>query len=100
LTPDAWDLRVEADRAKNHWYRGKKYDFDQLFELRRSKKIAEQITPKNKQDHFDRCQRSLEGLREIYSAAKPDAAVIFGNDQFEVFTETNIPAFAGADAVW
>jgi hypothetical protein len=37
LPPDAWDLRVEADRSNlDHWYRGKKYNFEQLVALRSS----------------------------------------------------------------
>jgi hypothetical protein len=42
LPPDAWDLRVEADRANpDHWFRGKKYDFDQLAALRSFEKLGE-----------------------------------------------------------
>jgi len=29
--PEQWDLRAGADRAnKNHWYRGKTYDYEAL----------------------------------------------------------------------
>lgn len=49
LPPDTWDLRVEADRQNSdHWYRGKKYNFDQLVALRRSEKFSERITPEGK----------------------------------------------------
>ena len=95
LTPDAWDLRVEADRQnKEHWYRGKKYNFDQLAELRRPEKLSEKTTPAAKQDHFDRCQQALAEMVRVYAQAKPDVAVIFGNDQAEIFTDVTIPALA------
>jgi Catalytic LigB subunit of aromatic ring-opening dioxygenase len=95
LPPDAWDLRVEADRANpDHWFRGKTYDFDQLAALRSSEKLGEKITPEGKQAHFDRCQLALDELSRVYAEVKPDIAVIFGNDQLEIFTDANIPAFA------
>lgn len=95
LPPHTWDLRVEADRKNpDLWYRGNKYNFDQLVELRRSEKLGEKSAPQAKQGYFDRCQVALEELGRVYAKAKPDIAVIFGNDQAEIFTETNIPAFA------
>jgi hypothetical protein len=95
LPPDAWDLRVEADRQnKDHWFRGQKYNFDQLVDLRRSEKLSEKTTPGAKQSYFDRCQVALAEMGRVYAQAKPDVAVIFGNDQAEIFTEANIPALA------
>ena len=33
--PEQWDLRAKADREnKNHWYRGKTYDYQSLLEQR------------------------------------------------------------------
>jgi Catalytic LigB subunit of aromatic ring-opening dioxygenase len=95
LPPDAWDLRAEADRENpNHWYRGKKYKFDQLVELRRDEKLVEKSAPRAKQGYFDRCQAALQELSQVFAKTKPDIAVIFGNDQAEIFTETDIPAIA------
>ena len=43
--PEQWDLRVAADRSnREHWYRGKTYDFDQLVVLRQNEGLAAQIT--------------------------------------------------------
>lgn len=95
LPPDAWDLRVEADRKnKDHWYRGKKYDFDQLVELRRADKLGDKLTLGAKKAHFDRCRTALDEMVRVYEQAKPDVAMIFGNDQAEIFTDANIPALA------
>ncbi len=95
LPPAAWEQRVEADRQNpNHWYLGKKYNFDELVELRRPEKLGDKLTPDAKQGHFDRCQAALAEMTRVYAQAKPDVAVIFGNDQAEIFTEANIPAFA------
>jgi hypothetical protein len=95
LPPESWDLRVEADRQnQDHWFRGRKYTFDELLELRKSENLAEKSSLAAKQRHFDRCQSALEELVRVYAEAKPDVAIIFGNEQAEIFTETNIPALA------
>jgi 3-O-methylgallate 3,4-dioxygenase len=39
------------------------------------------------------CQQALDRLAEIFAEAKPDVAVLFGNDQMEIFSESLIPAF-------
>jgi hypothetical protein len=95
LPPDSWEMRVEADRQnKDHWFRGKNYNFDQLVEIRRDEKLAEKSTLAAKQDYFDRCTVALDEMVRVYNEAKPDIAVVFGNDQAEIFTDVNIPALA------
>ncbi|HZS62951.1 MAG TPA: hypothetical protein VFA53_00405 [Xanthobacteraceae bacterium] len=95
LTPDLWDLRVEADRQNpDHWFRGKRYNFDDLAALRRSENLGEKASPAAKQKHYERCNAAVAEMRRVYAEAKPDAAIIFGNDQAEIFTDANIPALA------
>jgi Catalytic LigB subunit of aromatic ring-opening dioxygenase len=95
LSPEQWDLRVDADRQnKDHWFRGKNYSFDQLVEMRRGEKLAEKSTLEAKKAYFDRCQHALDEMVRVYGEVRPDVAVIFGNDQAEIYTETNIPALA------
>ena len=43
---------------------------------------------------YDRIQKAFAVLREQLAAARPDAIVIFGDDQMECFDFTNFPAFA------
>ncbi len=94
MPPDTWGLREKADRQNtSHWYRGKRYTFDELVSLRKT----EQFTPPTLADHrvrYDACQQAIGRLAQVYAQAKPDVAVIIGNDQFELFTEVNIPAFS------
>lgn len=40
-----------------------------------------------------RCQRAFEVLRAELVAARPDALIIFGDDQLEQFSFSNLPAF-------
>ena len=46
------------------------------------------------QAHYDRCQRAIGAIADTYATAAPDLAVIIGNDQSEIFTAENIPAFS------
>ncbi len=95
ISPDQWYLRVQADRQnKNHWFQGKKYIFDELVELRGAKTFEKFITAEARQNHFQRCQIALRKTMAAYEQAKPDIAIIFGNDQFEIFRDINIPALA------
>jgi Catalytic LigB subunit of aromatic ring-opening dioxygenase len=91
--PDMWHLRGEADRKNSrHFYRGEMYDFARLLAARQPG-FADAITPPERQKRYDRCQRALDELARKFSEVKPDAVVIIGNDQRELFTDENTPAF-------
>lgn len=95
LKPEQWELRAVADRQNPlHWFRGKSYDFPTLATLRKNEDFGERTTLAAKQAYFDRCQRAIGAIADIYQTAAPDLAVIIGNDQSEIFTEENIPAFS------
>jgi hypothetical protein len=90
-----WKDRVAADRTNpKHWYRGKTYTFDQMAELRRDENLAAQITDQVCEERHARCQAAIRKLGDLYFEAKPDVAVVIGNDQMEVFTKEHVPAFA------
>src|SRR5579871_5180165 len=90
LQPDQWELRAKADRQNpQHWFRGKAYDFPALAALRKSENLDPQITLAAKAAHFERCQRAIGAIADIYQTAAPDLAIIIGNDQSEIFTDEN-----------
>jgi 3-O-methylgallate 3,4-dioxygenase len=90
-----WTERVPADRANpRHFYQGRTYTFDQMVELQKPRKLAGQLTPEVFQERHARCQKAIRELGDIYLASKPDAAVVIGNDQMEIFTSDHVPAFA------
>lgn len=92
---EQWGQRVEADRqAAAHPFRGGVHAFDELVEMRRGERLDGQITPERWQSRFDQCQDAIATLARIYAEAAPDVAVIIGNDQREMFTEDNFPAFS------
>jgi len=93
--PDMWDQRVNFDRKyTEHAFKGKTYNFEQLVKLRESEGLDRQITKEKWRERHAQCQRAISALADVFAAAKPDVAVIFGNDQMEMFTDAAIPAFA------
>jgi 3-O-methylgallate 3,4-dioxygenase len=95
VAPEIWPERVKADRANpQHFYKGRTYTFDELVALRKAEGLAEQITPQVCRDRHLRCQRAIHKLADIFETNQPDAAVVVGNDQMEVFTRDQVPAFA------
>jgi 3-O-methylgallate 3,4-dioxygenase len=92
--PRDWPLRVIADRRNRHYFRGKEYSFDELATLRAGRDWAAEIEAPTWQRRHARCQDLIASLADRFEAARPDVAVIFGNDQDEIFTTDNIPAFA------
>ena len=93
--PDQWGQRVEADkRNREQWFRGKAYSYDQLVELRANEKLADQITPEMWRARHAACQTAIKTLAKVFAEAKPDIAVIVGNDQMEMFTAGTIPAMS------
>jgi hypothetical protein len=90
-----WGQRVGFDRQNPlHDYQGQKLTFDQLVELRKNDGLAAQITEEKWRSRHAACQEAIETLAEKFWEVKPDVAVIVGNDQKELFTEDNFPAFA------
>jgi Catalytic LigB subunit of aromatic ring-opening dioxygenase len=91
--PDMWHLRAEADRKnQKHFYRGEAYDFPKLLAARQPG-FAAAITPEERKKRYDACQTALDKLADKFAEVKPDAVVIIGNDQRELFTDENTPAF-------
>lgn len=91
---EAWDLRVPADKASMHAWKGERWSFDQLVAARADEHFAGQITSDVKKARHARSQEAIEALADRFAAAKVDIAVIFGNDQMEIFDDRLIPAFA------
>lgn len=90
--PDMWHLRAGADRnSPRHFFRGKVYDYPGLMAARQPG-FAEQIAPAESRKRYDACQRSLDALAAKFREMRPDAVVIIGNDQREIYRDDNTPA--------
>jgi OH-DDVA oxygenase len=92
-TPEQWMLRIPADKARKHWYKGRSYSFDELVELRRGEGLAEQSTLDARTKHHADCQTAIAKLAAIWEKVQPDCCVIFGNDQRELLLPSMQPAY-------
>lgn len=93
-TPEQWALRVPADRVARHPFRGRTLGFNELIELRRDDRFDLQSTLEVMRARHASCQTGLDRLADVFAEVRPDVAVIFGNDQMEIFRESLIPAFS------
>ncbi len=92
--PELWGGRVEADRRNPSLvFRDGTFKFDELAKLRAGENLEAQIELPVKQKRYDACQRAMEEMARVFKEAKPDVAILVGNDQMEVFEDANIPAF-------
>ena len=92
-TPDQWGERVKADLVNEHWFKGERFTFDQLVERRADEEIASWIADDERQRRYDACQTGIRALADRWEEVAPDACVILGNDQRELFLENIQPTF-------
>lgn len=92
-TAEQWLLRVPFDRKKkDHPFRGRTYDFEALVELRKDEHLAAQCVLAEREQRAAACTRAIAAMADTFEAIAPDAAVIFGNDQRELFLDDLVPA--------
>src|SRR5207247_2445307 len=90
--PEQWDLRAGADRVnKQHAYRGKTYDYESLLR-ERAPGFSNEISLEIRRERFARCQQALDAVGKKFKSVAPDAFVIVGNDQREIFNDVLTPA--------
>jgi 3-O-methylgallate 3,4-dioxygenase len=95
VPPEAWTERVPADRANpKHFYQGRTYTFDQMAELHKPRGLAGLLKPEIFRERHARCQTAIRQLGDIFEDAKPDALIIVGNDQMEIFNNDHVPSLA------
>lgn len=90
-----WADRVKVDRTNpKHFYNGRTYSFDEIAGVRAAENLQAQCAPEEAEKRHACCRRAIDCLADAYESVKPDAAVVVGNDQMEVFTSEHVPAFA------
>jgi len=89
-----WDIRADRDRKDGVplWFRGRKLTYAQLEAERRGENLGRLLAMEIREQSLRRSFAAIDRLHAAYVAAKPDAVVIVGNDQNEIFSEI-IPAF-------
>lgn len=92
---DMWDDHAERDR-RNSRLLGLDYEFhtyDELVETA-DPALAAELTPEVWESKYRRAQDAVAVLGDRLAAADVDVAVVFGDDQHELFRDEGIPAFA------
>lgn len=94
IPAEQWSERVAFDQAlPSLAYNGSDYSFDSLAELRRDENLEYQSSLEVRRARFAACRDSIDRLAQTSRASGVRKAVIIGNDQMEVFTTENLPAF-------
>jgi len=92
-TPEEWMLRVPADKARNHWFKGRSYPFDELVRLRSPENLSAHASLEARTRHHAACQAAIAKVAKIWAEVNPEACVIFGNDQRELMLPSLQPAY-------
>jgi len=92
-TPEEWMLRVPADKARSHWFKGELHPFDTLVAMRADEDLAAQSTLEARTRHHSACQAAIDRLADLWAEVNPDVCVIFGNDQRELVLPALQPAY-------
>jgi Catalytic LigB subunit of aromatic ring-opening dioxygenase len=93
-TVEQWQLRVKADKARQHPFRNGVYGFDELVALRKSEGLEAKSSMDAQRAYHKRCHAGMAKLADKWDEIRPDVAVILGNDQDEVYeTEQLNPPF-------
>ena len=100
--PENWTVRVSADRQNRHPFRGGVYAFDELVAMRADEGLAAASSFGERQKRHAGCQRAIVDMADRFAAAKPDIAIIMGNDQRELFLEDVTPAITvyTGETIW
>ena len=101
-TPEEWMLRVPADRARRHWFKGESYSFDELVDLRRDENLVKRSRLDARTRSHAACQVAIARVAEVWQEIRPDVCVIFGNDQRELMLPSLQPAYTvyTGDTFW
>jgi 3-O-methylgallate 3,4-dioxygenase len=93
--PEQWNIRAADDmRNPELHFRGRVWTYEPLVKEREAENFAAKITIEERTARFNRCQKALDEMARIFAEVKPDAVVLVGNDQMEMFWDGLVPAFA------
>ena len=91
-TPEQWAMRLPFDRKKIHPFRGQQLTFEELILLRANENLAFQCSIEERTRRHARCHEAISAMSDRFTEVGPDIAIIFGNDQRELFLEDLTPA--------
>lgn len=92
---ELWDIRAKRDREDGvpFWYRGRRLRYADVEDERRSEDLGAQTALDIREDRLRKAHAAIDRVAGILGDVDPDAVVIFGNDQDEMFLDDVKPAF-------
>lgn len=92
---ERWDVRATRDREDGvpFWYRGRRLCYAEVEDERRSEGLGAQTALAVRKDRLQKSHAAIARVAGILGDVAPDAVVIFGNDQDEMFLDDVKPAF-------
>ena len=84
--------QLDTEDAEPFWYKGERVKYADLLE-RREQNLAEQMDVKICNERVAKSRAAINRISQIFGEADPDIAIIFGNDQGEMFLDDIRPAF-------
>ena len=93
--PSLWRERADQDRSNSQLYdsSGVLRTYDEL-EASAGDRFAADLRDEVWQERFDTCQRGIDRVGQALRDLEPDAVIVVGDDQMELFDESNQPAMA------
>lgn len=94
MPPEQWVGRVDFDKTfGRHAFKGGDYSFEELVVKRAAEGLPDQITPGVQRQRHAACRKAIDVLAHALQEADVDVALMIGNDQMEIFSHRNLPAF-------
>ncbi len=92
---EIWHLHADRDRRnKALEFRGRTYDYEGLKLNRAREQFEQHLSGDIWRSKQESCQQAIVALGKRLAEVSPDAVVIVGDDQHELFHEDGMPAFA------
>ncbi|MCP5393185.1 MAG: hypothetical protein H6919_04630 [Sphingomonadaceae bacterium] len=90
-----WDIRAERDRGDGIplWFKGRKLPYAELEAARSEENLAELLAMPVREAALEASFAAMDRLHDAFVEARPDAVIIVGNDQHEIFTDF-VPSFS------
>lgn len=83
----------DTEDAEPLWYKGERVKYADLLEQRRDQNLGEQMDLQVVRDRIAKSHAAINRISQLFGEAEVDVAIIFGNDQGEMFLDDLRPAF-------
>jgi hypothetical protein len=92
---EIWHLHADRDQRNQALeFKGRTYNYESLKQNRARENLGQHLTSEIWQSKQESCQQAILALSKKLAEVSPDAVVIVGDDQHELFHEDGMPAFA------